>query len=84
MVGDPNNRHNFLKDFLLTNTEISRIRKALGNGSSGNIKFSKTELSKIIQLGGFLNPFDLLGFVSNPEKALLDGAKKKQNLIRKV
>ena len=33
---------------------FSNIRKAFANGSPANIKFSKTQLSKIVQLGGFL------------------------------
>ena len=35
-------------------TQVSKIRKAFANGSSANIKSSKTQLSKMIQLGGFL------------------------------
>ena len=33
---------------------ISKIHKAFANGSSANIKFSKTQLSKMLQLGRFL------------------------------
>ena len=40
---------------LLTNTQVSKLRKAFGNGSSGNIKLSKTQLHKIGQSGGFLD-----------------------------
>ena len=39
---------------LLTNTQVSKLRKAFGNGSSGNIKFSKTQLHKIGQSEWFL------------------------------
>ena len=38
---------------LLTDTQISKICKAFANGLSANIKFSKTQLSKI-QSGGFI------------------------------
>ena len=38
---------------LLTNTQVSRIHKAFPNGSSTNIKYSKTQLSNMVQLGGF-------------------------------
>ena len=34
-------------------SQVSRICKAFGNGSSANIKLSKTQLSKIVQLVGF-------------------------------
>ena len=36
------------------NRRISGIRKAFSNNSSADIKFSKTQLSKMIQWGGFL------------------------------
>ena len=39
---------------LLSNTQVSRLRKAFANGSSANIKLSKTQLHKIGQSGGFL------------------------------
>ena len=49
-----NDEINFPHKLLLTSTQISKIRKAFVNGSSANIKFSKTHLSKKIQSGGFL------------------------------
>ena len=39
---------------LLTNIQVSRLRKAFTNDSSANIKLSKTHLYKIGQSGGFL------------------------------
>ena len=39
---------------LLTNTQVSWLRKAFGSNSSANIKLSKTQLYKIPQSGGFL------------------------------
>ena len=51
MIGKSNDEHNFPHKLLLTNTQISRLRKAFANGSSANIKLSKTQLHKI---GGFL------------------------------
>ena len=36
---------------LLTITQVSKLCKAFANGSSANIKFSKTQLPKMIQLG---------------------------------
>ena len=53
VVPDSNDESNFHK-FLLTNTQVSRLRKAFANNSSGNIKLSKTQLDKIGQSGGFL------------------------------
>ena len=59
MRGESNDETNFPHKLLLTNTQVSKIRKAFSNGSSANIKFSKTQLSKMIQLGVFLS--SLLG-----------------------
>ena len=39
---------------MLTNTQLSKLLKAFANGSSANIKLSKTQLHKIGQSGGFL------------------------------
>ena len=52
MIGD--NENNFPHKLLLTNTQVSNLRKAFANNSSANIKLSKTQLSKMIQSGGFL------------------------------
>ena len=38
----------------MTNTQVSKLRKAFTNNSSANIKFLKTQLHKIGQSGGFL------------------------------
>ena len=42
------------KELLLTNREVANFHKALGNNLSTDIKLSKTQLSKMIQSGGFL------------------------------
>ena len=52
MIGD--NVVNFPHQLLLTNTQVSNLGKAFANNSSVDIKFSKTQLSKMIQSGGFL------------------------------
>ena len=54
MIVDSNDKTNFPHELLLTDRQVSSIRKAFANNSSANIKFSKTQLSKIIQSGGFL------------------------------
>ena len=54
MIGDSNDEANFPHELLLTDRQISSIRKAFSNNSSVDIKFSKTQLSKMIQSGGFL------------------------------
>ena len=64
MVGDFQNETNFLNKLLLTATQISRICNAFVNGSSGHIKFLKTQLSKMVQLRVFFTP-DALGLISS-------------------
>ena len=39
---------------MLTNRQIANIRNVFANHTSTDIKLSKTQLSKMIQLGGFL------------------------------
>ena len=39
---------------LLTSRQVSNLRKAFSNHLSAHIKLSKTQLSKMIQSGGFL------------------------------
>ena len=51
VIGDSNDETNFTHKLLLTDTQVSRLRKDFANGSSGNIQFSKTQLSKMIQSG---------------------------------
>ena len=57
MIGDSNDKDNFPHELLLTDRQVSSIRKAFDNNSSVDIKFSKTQLSKMIQSRGFLGKF---------------------------
>ena len=61
MIGHSNDQTNFPYKLLLTDTQVSKIRKAFANGLSANIKFSKTQLSKIVQLGGVLRDIPIFG-----------------------
>ena len=54
MVGNSNFNTNSPHELLLTNRQVENIRKAFVNHSSTDIKLSKTQLSKMIQSGGFL------------------------------
>ena len=51
-VGD--DETNFPHKLLLTNRQVANLSKAFANKSSTNIKLSKTQLSKMVQLGGLL------------------------------
>ena len=54
LIGDSNNEAHSPHELLLTGRQVSSICKAFLNNSSVDIKFSKTQLSKMIQSGGFL------------------------------
>ena len=54
IFGDSNDENNFLHKLLLANTQVSKLCKAFPSGSSANKKWSKTQLHKIGQSGGFL------------------------------
>ena len=54
MIGESNDEYNFPHRLLLTNRQILSIPKAFSNNSSADTKFSKTQLSKMTHLRGFL------------------------------
>ena len=54
VIGDSNDETIVSHKLLLTNREVSGICKIFPNNSSANIKLSKTQLSKMVQFGGFL------------------------------
>ena len=52
MIGD--NETNFPHTLLLTNRQVSNLRKAFVNNLSADIILSKSQLSKMIQSGALL------------------------------
>ena len=54
MIGNSDDETNFPHKLLLTNRHVTDLRKSFANDSSTDIKLSKTQLSKMIQSGGFL------------------------------
>ena len=46
MIGDSNDEDNFLHELLLTNSQVSSIRKKFSNNSSANTKFQKLSYQK--------------------------------------
>ena len=76
LIGYSNDEINFPHKSLLTDTQVSNIRKAFPNGSSANIKFSKTQFSKIVQLGGVLRNIPIF------QNILSSVAKERTNLAR--
>ena len=53
-IGNCNDETNFPHKLLLTNRQITNHCKSFANNSSVNIRVSKTQLTKIVQSGGFL------------------------------
>ena len=53
-IGYSKDKANFPHELLLTDRQVSSIRKAFANNSLINIKLSTTQLSKMTQSGGFL------------------------------
>ena len=54
MVCNSNDNTNFPHELLLTNRQVENISKAFAKNTSTDNKLSKTQLSKMIQSGGFL------------------------------
>ena len=67
MIGD--NEADFPHQKLLTKRQVSNLRKSFASNSSTDTKFSKTQLSKMIQSGGFLGR--LLGPLLKTELPLI-------------
>ena len=72
VIGD--NETNFPHKLLLTNRQVSKLRKAFANNLSTDIKSSKTQLSKIMQSGAFLGR--LLGPLLNTGLPLIKNVIK--------
>ena len=54
MIINSDNETNFSHKLLLTNWKVANLPKKFANNSLNDIKLSKTQLSKMIQSGGFL------------------------------
>ena len=54
MIGNSDDETNFPHKLLLTIRQVTNLRKAFANHTSTDIELPKTQLSKILQLGGFL------------------------------
>ena len=78
MIGNSNDETSFQYKLLLPDTKFSKICKAFANGSSTNIKFSKTQLSKIKieKVGRVLRDIPIFGNI------LSSVAKPRTNLAR--
>ena len=54
MIGNSHDETNFPHQLLLNNRQVANLRKAFKKFLSADIKLWKTQLSKMIESGGFL------------------------------
>ena len=54
MIGNSDDNTNFPHELLLTNRQVANLRKAFAKNTSTDIMLPKTQLSKMVQSGGFL------------------------------
>ena len=74
MIGNSDDNTNFPHELLLINRQVANLRKAFANHTSADIKLSKSQLSKMIQSGGFLGR--LLGPLLRTELPLMQSVIK--------
>ena len=85
LIGNSNDESHFSHKLLLPDTQLSKIREAFANGSSSNLKCSKTHLFKT-ESGGFIyseyyNKFPssiIINSVANSFKKELQNAGPKE------
>ena len=65
LAEDSKNEASILHRLKLTYIRISGLCKVFANGSLGNAKFSKTQLSNMVQLGGFVPFFIFYAFCNS-------------------
>ena len=68
VTGDSDDRTNFPLKLLLTDTQVSKLCKDFANNLLANIKLSKTQLSKMVQLGEFIS--EVIKFAIDPFKSI--------------
>ena len=71
--------NNLPHELLLTTRQTTKLRNAIGNNLRTDIKFSKAQISKIIQSGGFLGK--ILGLLLKTGLLLLKSVIKPLGLL---
>ena len=74
VIGNSDDNTNFPHELLLTNIQVSNLRKAFAKNTSTEFKLSRTQLSKMIQSGGFLGK--LLGLLLRSRLPLMKSVIK--------
>ena len=60
MISNSKDETNFPHKLLLINREVANLCKGFANWTLANVKLSKSQLSKMIQSGGFLGTLDTI------------------------
>ena len=68
LIGNSDDKINFLHELFLTNTQVVNLCKNFANSSSTDINLSKTQLSKRIKPGGFLGKLRIWNSSTNDIK----------------
>ena len=76
MIGNSDDNTNFPHELLLTNRQVANLRKAFAKNTSTDLTLAKTQLSKMIQSGGFL------GSLLDP--LLRNGLRLMKSLIKQL
>ena len=79
LIGNSDDETNFPHKLLLTNRQVANLRKAFASHTLTDIKSSKTQLSKMIQLGGFVGR--LLGPLLKTRLPLLKSVIKPLSML---
>ena len=74
MIGNSDDKNNFLRELLPTNRQVANLWKIFANNLSTDIKLTKTQLSLMIKSGGFLGR--LLGLLLKTELPLMKNVIK--------
>ena len=79
MIGNSDDNTNFPHELLLTNRQVANLPKAFAKNTSADIMLSKTQLSNMIQSGGFLGR--LLGLLLRTGLPLMKSVIKAKNVL---
>ena len=87
-MGNSNDKTNFPQKLLLPDTQVSMICKAFAKGSLSNIKFSKTQLTNMIQSGFSImevkNPIRVVDKIVNKAEDLFNKKESLNDAIKTV
>ena len=76
VIGSSDDETNFLYILFSINTKASRLLKGFANGLSANIKVLKTQLFKMMQLGGIIREcFTIIGITASTRRKFVNNVR---------